>query len=67
MEYIVGFAHTRGKKVIAEGVETEDEVRMIVKLGADYLQGYFFAKPLREPEGVSQESVRLLMEIAEKA
>lgn len=67
MEYIVGFAHTRGKKVIAEGVETEEEVRAIVKLGADYLQGYFFAKPLREPEGVSRESVRLLMEIAEKA
>lgn len=33
-------------QVIAEGVETQDELAMIKKLGCDYAQGYFFAKPM---------------------
>lgn len=65
MEYIVGFAHARGKKVIAEGVETEDEVRAILELGADYMQGYFFAKPQRNPQGIAQEALKLLQELSE--
>ncbi len=66
VEYIVNYAHTRGKKVIAEGVETADEVRTIVAMGVDYIQGYFFAKPLREPQGISQDGVALLMQLAEQ-
>ncbi len=67
VEYIVNYAHTRGKKVIAEGVETAEETRAIVKLGVDYIQGYFFSKPLREPEGVSPTSVAFLRELAREA
>lgn len=36
-----------GITVIAEGVETEEERAALVDLGADLLQGYFFARPGR--------------------
>jgi EAL domain-containing protein (putative c-di-GMP-specific phosphodiesterase class I) len=31
--------------VIAEGVETETEARLLVELGCDLLQGYLIARP----------------------
>jgi len=36
-------------KVLAEGVETQEEYDLIRSIGADYAQGYFFAKPNAEP------------------
>ena len=35
-----------GMKVVAEGVETEDQVRKLESLDCDYIQGYLFSKPL---------------------
>ncbi len=64
VEYIVNYAHTRGKKIVAEGVEKIEEVRAVVALGVDYIQGYFFAKPARIPEEPSAASVALLRELA---
>ncbi len=60
MEYIVNYAHERGKKIIAEGVETAEEVDMLIKLGADYVQGYFFAKPRQRPGEISDEGMKAL-------
>jgi len=31
---------------IAEGVETENQVKILQKLNCDYLQGFYFAKPM---------------------
>lgn len=36
---------SRGKKVLAEKVETEQEFDTLLELGCDYFQGYFFARP----------------------
>jgi EAL domain-containing protein (putative c-di-GMP-specific phosphodiesterase class I) len=33
-------------KTIVEGVETKGQVELLQKIGADYLQGYYFAKPM---------------------
>lgn len=66
MEYIVNYAHERGKYIIAEGVEVREEVETILKLGADYMQGFFFARPQRIPSGVSQESLQLLEELGKE-
>ena len=38
--------HSRGIKAVAEGVETLEQVRMLKKLGVDFLQGFYFSKPL---------------------
>lgn len=39
-----------GKKIIAEGIETQQHIDIIEGLQGDYLQGYFFSKPLPERE-----------------
>lgn len=42
-----------GKKVIAEGIETEDHIEIFRRLKGDFLQGYYFSKPLPEREFVN--------------
>jgi sensor c-di-GMP phosphodiesterase-like protein len=31
---------------VAEGVETEDQIEMLKKVGCDIAQGYYYSKPL---------------------
>ncbi|WP_097461657.1 EAL domain-containing protein [Mangrovitalea sediminis] len=46
VEAIVVMAHKMGLKVIAEGVETDAQRRLLVDTGCDYGQGYLFSRPL---------------------
>ena len=39
-------AHAVGMKLVAEGVENREQMEILLKNGADYLQGYLFSKPL---------------------
>ncbi|MBS0456210.1 MAG: EAL domain-containing protein [Proteobacteria bacterium] len=43
---IVNLAHSIGLKVVAEGVESEDQRRLLQALRCDQLQGYLYAHPL---------------------
>jgi EAL domain-containing protein (putative c-di-GMP-specific phosphodiesterase class I) len=43
---IVDLAHALRLDVVAEGVETERQRDVLVRLGCDKLQGYLFAKPM---------------------
>lgn len=45
IEEIIGAAHSFGIKIICEGVEQAEEAEELVRLGADYLQGYYLARP----------------------
>jgi diguanylate cyclase (GGDEF)-like protein len=45
---VVNLAHVLGAKVIAEGVETEEEFLACVHLGCDLVQGWYIARPLRD-------------------
>ncbi|MDR0853231.1 MAG: GGDEF domain-containing protein [Clostridiales Family XIII bacterium] len=47
---LVDMAHEAKMKLIAEGVETKEQLQELLKNGADYLQGYLFAKPLPSEE-----------------
>lgn len=38
------------KKILVEGVETEHALRKFENIGCDYIQGYYFSKPLSEGE-----------------
>ena len=37
-----------GKDIVAEGVETKAQVDYLTELGVEYLQGYYFSKPIPE-------------------
>jgi diguanylate cyclase (GGDEF)-like protein/PAS domain S-box-containing protein len=43
-ETIIVMAHKLGKKVIAEGVETQEQLDYLTQLGCDYGQGFLFSK-----------------------
>ncbi len=43
------FARTAGCRLVAEGVETEDEARALTQLGVEFGQGYWFGRPLPAP------------------
>ena len=42
---IIEFSHQNGIKALAEGVETSEELKTVIMLGADLIQGYYLAMP----------------------
>lgn len=42
---MVEFAHANGFKLLAEGVETSAELRTVIDMGVDLVQGYYTARP----------------------
>lgn len=45
---IVDFCHTNGILALAEGVETTEELRTVILLGVDLIQGFYTARPAAE-------------------
>jgi EAL domain-containing protein (putative c-di-GMP-specific phosphodiesterase class I) len=43
---IITLAHSLKLKVVAEGVETEEQRRLLRSLKCDEMQGYFYSKPI---------------------
>jgi EAL domain-containing protein (putative c-di-GMP-specific phosphodiesterase class I) len=35
-----------GKEIVAEGVETAEQAKQIIRLGCDHVQGFFYARPM---------------------
>ncbi|TFZ40256.1 bifunctional diguanylate cyclase/phosphodiesterase [Soehngenia longivitae] len=50
LSMIVNLSHELGMKVLAEGVETKEQLNHIIEVGCDYAQGYYFYKPLSVEE-----------------
>lgn len=46
VETIVSMSKAMGLKIVAEGVETLEHVKMLKKMGVDFGQGYYFSKPI---------------------
>ena len=43
---VAGLAHSLGIEIVAEGVETPEQLRQVCDLKCDYAQGYHFSKPI---------------------
>ena len=50
LEVIIGISDFLSVPVIAEGVETEEQLHALKELGCDIVQGYFFSKPVPASE-----------------
>ncbi len=47
VEAVVNLAHAFGMRVVAEGVDNEESLRMICELDCETAQGFFFSRPIR--------------------
>ena len=47
---LVELAHRLNMKVVAEGVETEEQAEFLQDYGCDYLQGFYFSRPMSEAQ-----------------
>jgi EAL domain-containing protein (putative c-di-GMP-specific phosphodiesterase class I) len=58
VESVIRLSHHLGKRVVAEGVETQLQARILRDLKCDFIQGYVVAKPLCFAE-VAEVALRL--------
>ena len=57
----IEFARMNNIKVVAEGIETREELQTVIGFGVDLIQGFYTAKPAPEP--LSELSAELRNEI----
>lgn len=46
---IIDLGHTLNMEVIAEGVEDKDQLMRLQEYGVDFIQGYYYSKPMKTP------------------
>jgi EAL domain-containing protein (putative c-di-GMP-specific phosphodiesterase class I) len=56
VEAIVAMASALALEVVAEGVETEEQVQLLTRMGCDVLQGYALGRP--QPAGGLEDLLR---------
>lgn len=61
---IVTSAGRRDIFVLAEGVETYDEMKTVISCGVDFLQGFYISKPVYEPAALSEQIKKEIRELA---
>lgn len=47
---MIDLSHKLGYKVVAEGVETKEQLQLLKAMGCDIAQGYYFSKPITSEE-----------------
>ena len=63
LENLVSYAKKRNIIILAEGVETIDEIDVLLRFGVDLFQGYFFAKPSFDIIPIPEEKIQELNRI----
>lgn len=56
---VVKMAHDMGLSVVSEGIETKEELDALIDAGVDYIQGFYFSKPLPVEEYLNYLQVRV--------
>ena len=52
LKYNIQLLKEIGMEIVVEGVETEDVLNACKDMGCDYIQGYYFSKPLPQQQFV---------------
>lgn len=65
LQNLVSFSRDRGIRVIAEGVETKEEMRVLIENGVDYLQGFYLGRPAFESAVLPDSLKETIREMAE--
>ncbi len=60
VEGFVLFCKNANMRLIAEGIETKEELIQLIRLGVDYGQGYYIQKPKKEMQKISKELIALI-------
>ena len=60
---LIVYTRKRDIKVIAEGIETREELEKLVELGVDYVQGYYISKPKAKPSKIKEDLVQEILDI----
>ena len=58
LRFIIRLAHWMNLRVVAEGAEIREQVERLREMGCDYVQGFYFAKPM--PPAEFEELVKTL-------
>ena len=61
VSFIIRMAHEMGLHVCIEGVETKEELSCVKELGADYIQGYYYGKPVCMADFEEQHLKKLIL------
>lgn len=56
LKNLISMFHDVRRKIVAEGVESEEQRDTLVDLGCDYLQGYYYSKPVPEEDFIRYAS-----------
>ncbi|HEU4851003.1 MAG TPA: EAL domain-containing protein [Telluria sp.] len=61
---VIRLAHSLGLRAVAEGVETPEQLRMLIAEGCDEMQGYYFSRPVPEAQMVEMLLSGACLELA---
>lgn len=50
IDTVIALGHRINAKIVAEGVETQEQYEYLLKNGCDKIQGYYFSKPVLAEE-----------------
>lgn len=50
VQSIIELFHNMNLKIVAEGIETESQKKLLHEMGADFIQGFYYARPMPEDE-----------------
>ena len=54
MIHVIHLVHSINLKICIEGVETKEELEQLRAMNPDYIQGYFFSRPIPRDEFIKK-------------